>query len=141
MPIHQYPLTKELKAKLYNSLNDHAVKTTGIIDGWDSEQIAFEAKDNDEFQGAVVAEKIFGQLHIKYLFVEEKYRKNGFGKQLMESALHYAKQQGCNFAFLETCSYQAPEFYKHLGFELEYENKGFQDGISLMLFKKRLTPF
>jgi GNAT superfamily N-acetyltransferase len=137
--IHQFKFNPELKKKLYTALNEHAVQTTGIIDGWDDDQVAFEARgDNDEFQGAVVVQRVFGQMHFKYLFVEEKFRDQGIGKQLMQKGIEYAREKGCSFAYLETCSYQAPEFYAHLGFNLEYKMEGFQNGISLMYFKMKL---
>ncbi len=50
------------------------------------------------------------------LFVEKPYRQRGYGSQLMEHAIEFARKQGCNFVFLQSKSFQAPKFYKKLGF-------------------------
>jgi len=48
----------------------------------------------------------------------------------MEKALHFAKENGCHFAFVETMQFQALGFYQKLGFELEFSRSGYaNDGI------------
>ena len=69
--------------------------------------------------GVAVAQLFWGQLHIKYLVVEEKHRGQGYARKLMESVFEYGKQQDCQFVFVETMNFQAPEFYQKLGFSME----------------------
>ena len=62
--------------------------------------------------------EIFGNwLMIKYLFVDESLRGSGVGRSLMERAEAEAKERGAKYAFVDTFSFQAPGFYKKLGYK------------------------
>lgn len=56
-------------------------------------------------------------LCIKYLYVDEKLRGQGIGTQIMELAEKEARSRGCRYAFVDTFSFQAPGFYKKLGYQ------------------------
>ena len=61
--------------------------------------------------------EIFGNwLMIKYLFVDESLRGRGIGKSLMERAEAEARERGAKYAFVDTFNFQAPGFYKKLGY-------------------------
>jgi GNAT superfamily N-acetyltransferase len=59
-----------------------------------------------------------GWLYIYSLWVREDLRRRGIGRQLMTAAEGYALQQHCHSAFLDTFSFQAPTFYRKLGYEI-----------------------
>ena len=62
--------------------------------------------------------EIFGNwLMIKYLFVDESLRGRGVGRSLMERAEAEAKARGAKYAFVDTFSFQAPGFYRKLGYK------------------------
>ena len=62
--------------------------------------------------------EIFGNwLMIKYLFVDESLRGRGVGRSLMERAEAEARERGAKYAFVDTFSFQAPGFYKKLGYK------------------------
>lgn len=62
--------------------------------------------------------EIFGNwLLIKYLFVGEPLRGQGVGKSLIERAEAEARTRGAKYAFVDTFSFQAPGFYKKLGYK------------------------
>ena len=56
-------------------------------------------------------------LCIKYLFVSESLRGQGIGSKIVAAAEEEAKRRGCKYAFVDTFSFQAPGFYKKLGYE------------------------
>ena len=56
-------------------------------------------------------------LCIHYLFVEEHLRKEGLGRRLLSAAEKEARQRGCKYAFVDTFSFQAPDFYVKHGYE------------------------
>lgn len=56
-------------------------------------------------------------LCIKYLFVSESLRGQGIGSRIVTAAEKEARRRGCKYAFVDTFSFQAPGFYKKLGYE------------------------
>lgn len=56
-------------------------------------------------------------LEIEFLWVNQENRGQHIGTQLMGKAEEVAKERGCKSVFLNTFSFQAPEFYKKLGYE------------------------
>lgn len=56
-------------------------------------------------------------LSIKYLWVSEELRGQNIGSAILTQAEKEAKERGCKYAFLDTFSFQAPEFYKKYGYK------------------------
>lgn len=84
--INKNKLSDAIKKKIFLGFAQQAIQSTGI-DGLSEEPISFEIFDESEFVGAIVVQLFWAQLHIKYLFVEEKYRGQGIARQLMAHAL------------------------------------------------------
>lgn len=66
-----------------------------------------------------------GQTHgnwltIKYLWVSEKLRRKNIGSCILKKAEEIAKERGCKYVFLDTFSFQAPEFYKKYGYKEQF---------------------
>lgn len=57
---------------------------------------------------------------VKYLWVSEKLRGQNIGSQILKKAEETAKERGCKYAFLDTFSFQAPEFYKKYGYKEQF---------------------
>lgn len=72
--------------------------------------------ENGEKLAGLVGETFGNWLCIKYLFVSEELRGQGIGTRIMESAEQEAKSRGCKYAFVDTFSFQAPDFYRKLGY-------------------------
>ena len=135
--IRQSVLTSELKKHIYECFSRHAIISTGI-DGLSQEPVSFEIRNKNNLIGVVVAQLFWGQLHIKYLVVEEKHRGQGYARKLMERVCEYGNQQGCKFVFVETMNFQAPEFYLNLGFKIELKRDGYKNGTSFYYLCKNL---
>ncbi len=63
-------------------------------------------------------------LYIETMWIEEKYRRQGFGTKLMKKVEEAAVAEGCYLAHLDTFDFQARDFYLKLGYEVfgELEN-------------------
>lgn len=46
----------------------------------------------------------------------EGHRKNGFGSKVLAAAELEAVRRGCQYAMLDTFTFQAPEFYAKVGY-------------------------
>jgi ribosomal protein S18 acetylase RimI-like enzyme len=80
----------------------------------------------------------WGQLHIKYPLVKERHRGQGIGRELVKHAFEYGKEQGCDFTYVETMSFQAINFYKKLGFKVELQRDGYSHKTSFYYLRKDL---
>lgn len=67
-------------------------------------------------RGGLVGATNFGWLFVKYLAVDEALRGRGVGARLLERAETIALQRGCVGAWLDTFSFQAPDFYRRMGY-------------------------
>ncbi|MCY9670880.1 GNAT family N-acetyltransferase [Paenibacillus alginolyticus] len=68
--------------------------------------------------GGLVGELCWNWLEVQYLFVDDVYRKLGYGKKLLSEAEQIAKEKKCDFIKLDTLSFQGLDFYKKQGFEV-----------------------
>jgi ribosomal protein S18 acetylase RimI-like enzyme len=134
--VKQQALSDDLKKQIYEGFSRHAIETTGYNEKF--EPVAFVAMDKQNFAGAVVVEKFWGALHVKYVYVNDAYRNRGLARKLMQQAFVYGLENNCPFAFVETMSFQALEFYKKMGFELEFTRNGYAHKTSFHYLRKDL---
>lgn len=75
--------------------------------------------------GVLAAYTAFSEIYIDDLWVDEEYRYQGYGKRLLLALENKFRGQEFNNINLVTSQFQAPEFYKKCGFQLEFirENK------------------
>jgi len=66
--------------------------------------------------GGLIADTQFAWLKIDILSIRESSRRRGIGTQLMHLAEAEAIRRNCRYAYVDTMSYQAPDFYKRLGY-------------------------
>ena len=80
----------------------------------------------------------FKILYVSTVFVDEAYRRKGYGKLLVSEMEKRAKEMGVNTIRLDTFSWQGKEFYESLNYEVvgSYENT--IDGYMEYFFMKRI---
>jgi GNAT superfamily N-acetyltransferase len=79
-------------------------------------------------------------LDISILWVHEDYRGEGYGRRLMGAIEAEGIKRGCVLAELRTFDYQAPEFYRKVGYEEYHVVDGWPRGHRRHFFRKRLAP-
>jgi ribosomal protein S18 acetylase RimI-like enzyme len=78
-------------------------------------------------------------LFIRYLWVSDGLRGKGIGRKLMGEAEGRASERGCHSAYVDTFSFQAPGFYRKLGYEIFGELDWSPEHKRIFL-QKRLMP-
>ncbi len=68
---------------------------------------------------------LYGCLHVDSLWVHESLRGQGFGKQLMAEIEKTAQENNCPFVTVFTMDWEALDFYKKIGFYVEFERHGY----------------
>ena len=86
--------------------------------------------ESGEIVGGLNAATFFGWLAIELLWVDDTYRGQGYGSELLRRAEGIGRDRGCERAYLNTMSFQAPAFYELLGYvefaRLPNDARGFQ---------------
>ena len=105
------------------------------LDG--SIQIGIE-EDGKIVAGLDACMTAFKILYVSTVFVEEAYRRKGYGTRLIQEMEKRAKELGANTIRLDTFSWQGKEFYEALGYQVVgyYENA--TDGYEEYFFLKRI---
>ena len=84
---------------------------------------AFIAKEDDKIVGLLTGHSYYKEVYISDLIVLEEYRKQHIGSELVKEVENYFKDKQLDNINLTTRRFQAPEFYKKCGFELEFIRK------------------
>lgn len=68
--------------------------------------------------GGLWGRTALGWLFVELLYLPPSMRGMGVGTRLMRLAEEEAARRGCHGVWLDTFSFQAPSFYKRLGYEV-----------------------
>ena len=85
----------------------------------------FLRDENRDIVGGLSGYTWAGWLEIRFLWVREDLRGQGYGRRMLEAAEVEARMRGCDHAWLDSYTFQAPAFYQHLGYEVFGSLKGF----------------
>jgi ribosomal protein S18 acetylase RimI-like enzyme len=75
---------------------------------------------------------------VNLLWIRAGLRRRGLGSRLVEEAERHALAFGCHSAYVDTFSFQAPGFYRKLGYE-EFGTLDYPPGHRRFFLEKRLT--
>lgn len=76
--------------------------------------------ENQEVYGVLNAFTAFAEVYIDDMWVHQQHRKRGYGKMLLQTLEDQFEGKGFNNINLVTSAFQAPDFYKKCGFEIEF---------------------
>jgi ribosomal protein S18 acetylase RimI-like enzyme len=79
--------------------------------------------------GGVVGRTWVSCCEIRQLWVEPAHRRAGIGTSLVRAFERQAEARGCRTFYLDTFSFQAPDFYRTLGYRAELVIDGYAPDI------------
>jgi len=130
--------SESLKQVVVDHLDTYNVAVTGFREY--SPVNLFLRDAGDEVMGGLLGATWGGVLYVRILWVSEALRDRGFGRRLMEMAERRAVERGCRHVFLDTFSFQAPGFYKKLGYETYARADDWPVGHAHHFLRKNLPP-
>jgi len=80
----------------------------------------------------------WGWLYVDLLWIEEELRGRGYGHRLLTRVEDEARKFGAKHAYLDTFSFQVPDFYKQHGYQVFGELQDFPPGHQRYFMKKEL---
>lgn len=89
-----------------------------------------------EVMGGAVGRTWGSCCELQQLWVDASQRSVGVGSRLVRAFEARAKARGCRIFYLTTLSFQAPDFYRRLGYGVMAEIAGYPDGIVKYLMHK-----
>lgn len=118
MIIKKIDETNEKVGEFINkAFTDYAIKSCVELN---FEEYCFVAEEDGEIVGAITGRAYYNEVHIGDLIIDEKYRRLKVGSKLVKAVEEAYASKGYNKITLTTFGFQAPEFYKKLGYELEF---------------------
>jgi GNAT superfamily N-acetyltransferase len=99
---------------------------------------AFLLKDEDgEIVGGLTGYVLYGWMFVQFLSVKTELRGDGYGKSLMAEAEAWGREHKLGGMWLDTFEFQAPDFYRSLGFTEFGSIKDHPAGSRRCFFHKR----
>lgn len=89
--------------------------------------------------GGAVGRRWGACAELQQLWVAEARRGQGLGRQLVQAFEAEAAAQGCTLAYLDTFSFQAPDFYARLGWHTALITRGYTGGVEKHTLHKQLV--
>lgn len=93
---------------------------------------------DQEALGGVIGEVYWGWLYVNLMWLKPEARGRGFGSQLLASIEDEARRRGAKNVYLDTFSFQAPEFYKKYGYRVFGQLENFPAGQTRYFLTKAL---
>jgi GNAT superfamily N-acetyltransferase len=100
--------------------------------------LAVFAREGERIVAGLARETYSGWLFIRYLWVSDALRRTGIGQELMGGAEARALERGCQSAWVDTFSFQAPDFYRKLCYEV-FGELDYPPGHKRIFLQKRLV--
>ena len=118
------------------AFTDYAVKNEVKLN---YEEYCFTAEDDDgDIIGVITGIAYYNEVHIGDLIIDEKYRRLKLGSQLVKKVEEEYSCKGYEKITLTTFGFQAPEFYKKLGYSVEFVRNNANPRLSKYFLKKAI---
>ena len=127
---------ERLEAFLVERIYEFNARATGYFDG---RLIGARLRNEPgEIVAAVNGHTWGGCCVVAHLWVHELHRGRGLGRLLLQAVEAEASRRNCEQIVLSTHSFQAPDFYRRLGFEPVGHIEDYPIGHQSIYLRKRL---
>ena len=110
----------------------------GVVLNYD--EFCFAAEDEDgKIMGVITGRAYYNEVHIGDLIVDRECRRSGLGSKLVGAVEDAYKGKGYDKITLTTFGFQAPEFYKKLGYKVEFVREDKDPKLSKFFLAKELA--
>ena len=108
----------------------------GVVLNYD--EFCFAAEEDGKILGVITGRAYYNEVHIGDLIVASSVRKGGIGSKLVRAVEDNYRGNGYDKITLTTFGFQAPEFYKKLGYEIEFVREDKDPNLSKYFLAKQL---
>ena len=108
----------------------------GVVLNYD--EFCFAAEEDGNILGDITGRAYYNEVHIGDLIVASSLRKGGIGSKLVRAVEDNYRGKGYDKITLTTFGFQAPEFYKKLGYEVEFVREDKDPKLSKYFLAKQL---
>ena len=108
----------------------------GVVLNYD--EFCFAAEEDGNILGVITGRAYYNEVHIGDLIVASSVRKGGIGSKLVRAVEDNYRGKGYDKITLTTFGFQAPEFYKKLGYEVEFVREDKDPKLSKFFLAKQL---
>ena len=108
----------------------------GVVLNYD--EFCFAAEEDGNILGVITGRAYYNEVHIGDLIVASSLRKGGIGSKLVRAVEDNYRGKGYDKITLTTFGFQAPEFYKKLGYEIEFVREDKDPKLSKYFLAKQL---
>ena len=103
------------------------------------EEYWFVAEDESgEIIGTITGRAYYNEVHIGDLIIDKRFRGQDIGTKLVKAVEEEYQNKGFDKITLTTFGFQAPEFYKKLGYSLEFVREDKDPKLSKYFYCKAL---
>jgi GNAT superfamily N-acetyltransferase len=104
-----------------------------------SKEFAFTVRsETGEFVGGLLGYTNWNHFFVAAVFVDQRFRRKGIGRELLKRAEALALEQGCDAIYLDSSDFQAPGFYEKLGYKVFGKLEDYPPGHQRFYLVKRI---
>jgi ribosomal protein S18 acetylase RimI-like enzyme len=111
---------------------------TSVLGKGKYKSLTVTLRQGKDIIGGLAGYTWMGWFFVELLWIADKYRGKGHGRSLMSKAEAEARKRGVRNVYVDSFSFQAPRFYKKLGYKEFGKLKDFPAGHSRHWLTKAL---
>ena len=128
--------TERIDDFINEAFTDYAIENKVALN---FEEYCFIAEDDEgNVIGSITGRAYYNEVHIGDLIIDKNHRRINLGSKLVKTVEEAYKGKGYEKITLTTFGFQAPEFYKKLGYTLEFVREDKDPQLSKYFYCKSL---